>query len=77
MAECSYYRVDTKHLESREIRGDRQRGAPIVARSPWCAHKHSPVDREIATGTLGGGTKLECEGALAKCPLSDEQYDDA
>ena len=77
MAECDYYEVETKHIPSREIRGDRQRQPPIVARMPWCAHpKHSPVDRVIVTGTIGGGARLQCEGSFAKCPLTEAQFDD-
>ncbi len=77
MSECEFYEVETKNIPSREIRGDRQRQAPIIARMPWCAHpKHSPVDRLIATGTIGGGRRLQCGGSLAKCPLTEEQFKD-
>jgi hypothetical protein len=77
MAECEHYEVETKNIPGREIRGDRQRQPPIVARMPWCAHpKHSPVDRVIATGTIGGGTRLQCEGSYAKCPLTEAQFGD-
>lgn len=77
MPECEFYEVETKNIPSRELRGDRQRQAPIIARMPWCAHpKHSPVDREIAAGALGGGRRLQCEGSLAKCPLTEGQFND-
>lgn len=76
MAECRFYKVETRHIESKEIRADRQRDV-ITVRLPWCSHpKHSPVPREIATGTVGGAHHLRCEGSLAKCPLSPDQLKD-
>lgn len=77
MAECPYYQVATKTLESREIRADRQRSVQVI-KMPWCGHpNHAPVDEHTATRTIGGGSRLKCEGSKDKCPLTEEQFLDA
>lgn len=74
--ECPFYRVERKTLESKEIRADRQRDVQIL-KMPWCAHpNHSPVDRFAATKTIGGGSRLKCDGDRAKCPLTSDEFND-
>lgn len=77
MAECEHYEFETQSMPSREFPRDRQRRPPSFARIPWCAHpKHSPVEHKMATSALGGGQLLQCAGQFAKCPLTDDQFDD-
>lgn len=73
MNDCEFYEEESKRIAGRNPIGNRQRQRPAVVCTPWCSHpKHSPVDREIATG-LGGGDRLQCGGDLDKCPLTEAQ----
>ena len=77
MSICEYYHEETKSIQRRPMRSDRQRLPPMLIRAAWCVHpRHSPVHREIATGAVGAGNLLKCEGDLARCPLTQEQFND-
>lgn len=69
MPACTYYRVETNTIRSREIRPDRQAAAPTVIRVPWCAHPESLVERRIAISVLGGSSLLHCCGDLERCQV--------
>jgi len=68
---CEFYRV---HRERRTIE---EIGAPPYTREVemgWCDHpKHSPKTFESLFRELG---ELRCAGDLARCLLSQEQWDD-
>ena len=75
MNECSFYKVEKKFYESKEIREDRQVvGSEAVI--PYCTHRHSPAPKRIVTTVIGGANFLTCEGKLERCPLSHEQLQD-
>ena len=75
MNECSFYKVEKRFYQSKEIRADRQvAGSEAVI--PYCTHKHSPAPQRIVTKALGGACILTCEGKLDKCLLSIEKLQD-
>jgi hypothetical protein len=75
MSECTFYKIERKFEQSRELRADRQvTGIDVVI--PFCTHKHSPAPHRIVTKALVGPNFLTCEGKLEKCPLSSEVFQD-
>lgn len=71
MNDCEYYNKDTKLLESKAIRPDRQRPASQTVIIPWCSHEKSQVPKKIAHKVLGGGNLLKCEGDRHKCQIPE------
>ena len=66
---CTYYSVTTHTLHSDEIRAS---SAGRKFQRIWCAHKHSHVPERAGLGFSG----LTCGGDLARCMLTQEQFDD-
>ena len=77
MDECLYYKSGRKAVRSKEVRPDREQQLLQIHVRNWCTHKHSPVTKDEATKTIGGGKPLTCAGDLEnKCPLSPEEFAD-
>lgn len=73
MSKCEFYRTEVKTVGRHQIRADRMPGPPQRIVMPWCAHPtDSPVPRDVATKTIGGGSRLTCGGDLSKCPIADK-----
>ncbi len=76
MNECSFFKSFTRNIESRIIHGDRQLNNISQVDAFYCSHpNHSPLTLKKAKKSIGD-KKLQCEGNIENCILSDEKYFD-
>jgi len=74
MSECFFYHEIKIKIKSHEIGVNRQENV-MVKRVPWCAHKHSPAPKEIATNVILAKL-LSCGGSLDNCQVPLEKRGD-
>jgi len=74
MSECDFYREEEIIIQSQEIGVNSQENIGH-RRVPWCAHKHSPAPREIATNVIFSKL-LTCGGLWDNCQVPSEKRGD-
>lgn len=74
MSECIFYQEEKIIIKNQEIGVNRQENV-IVKRVPWCAHKHSPAPKDIATKVISAKL-LSCGGSLDNCQVPIEKRGD-
>jgi hypothetical protein len=74
MSECIFFREEEIVIKSQEIGLNSQENVKL-RRVPWCAHKHSPAPREIATNVILSKL-LTCGGSLDDCQVPLEKRGD-
>jgi hypothetical protein len=76
MANCPFFREHLAYYERRVNTTHMGALPPIVNKTPWCAHKHSPRGKPQGVELLGGQTRLVCAGALDACQVPEEKRRD-
>jgi len=58
------------------IRADRHQIPGETITRTWCEHRHSPMTKDVATGTVGGRSRLTCGGNWDHCQVPEDKRDD-